>query len=182
MLKKLILTALTLTSFTAFASEPFGSARCYSLPHGVNGQGSSNTVMIPAFDVAGSNSLRVHLTNIDSKPVNIKVALFDSNGQPYAPSDFESSGVFNDSTNTPLGGLNGKTALLKPLETGTFVLNESHLANPLTAQIRWQVDSCDEAAPLTNTIHPKVVVSAKQSSGSSFSNVNIISSKSGNQF
>lgn len=181
MLKKLTLAALVLTSLNAQASS-FGVAECYNLPHGVNGQGSTNTILIPGFDVEGSNSLRVHLTSIDSKPVNIRVALFDETGQPYAPSDFTLGGIFNSSSNTPLGGLNGRTALLKPMEVGVFDIKESHHSGPLTAQVSWQVDSCDRISPLDSVIPPKVVVSVKQMNIDGFNNINIVTSRNGNQF
>lgn len=158
MLKKLSLIALSLTALNANASS-FGAVECYSLAHGENGQGSRKTVMIPAFNVNGSNKLRVHVTNIDSQPLNITIDLFDENGQKYTPTDYSLSGNFNTNANSPLDGQTDGIALLKPLNIGLLEIDETNHTGPLTAQVSWQIDNCELDELFFPSMKPRVSLS-----------------------
>lgn len=182
MLKKLSLIALSVAALNANAAS-FGVAECYSLPHGVNGQGSSNTVMIPAFEVGPSNSLKLLVTNIDSKGLNFKVTLRDQDGNLHTPSDYELGGNFDLGANSPLAGQTGGTALLKSFEVGTVKINESaYTGGPLTAQLSWQVDSCDSTEIFLTNISPKVAVAVEHQSPNGVKNINLVNTREGNQF
>lgn len=182
MLKKLSLIALSLTALNANANQ-FGAAECYSLAHGENGQGSRNTVMVPAFEVGPTNSLKLLVTNIDSKAVNFKVKLLDQAGNLHAASDYSLGGQFNANANSPIEGATDGTALLKSFEVGTINIDESsHTSGPLTAQLTWQVDSCDSTEHFFTTIAPKVSVVVEHQSDDGLKSMEVVSVNDGNEF
>lgn len=134
-MKKLILaTALCFSASFLNAAEQ----TCY-----VDTLGSENTIFAPAANTNGNWSVEYTLTNISSKPVNVKLEFTNINGQNHSPSGVSYFGNF-DSTNDPSNLATG--AVLQPGELGRLILNDDTVTMIGPTKISWSADTCLQEA------------------------------------
>lgn len=130
---------LTLMAMAMFASYASAAIECFDLPHGENGKGSHNSIIIPPFLSSGIALADIYMTNIGSKPINVNLKFYDENGQQVVPTGVSYYGKFSD-FNDPIRKLDGTgIALLSSFHIGRVRIDEEPL---LTGILTWQANAC----------------------------------------
>lgn len=136
--------ALSLGFSTVALASTTPAPTCYSIEHGEEGMGSTNSLTLPHMLTDGAWTTFISVTNTSDKFVNVKVNFSAPDGSPYFPSHFNHNGMFN-ANNSPLM-LNAGGAILKPNETARLNVHEDQYQEVLFGRISWQADACIDSA------------------------------------
>lgn len=143
---------LAIATASLIATSANAGIQCYDLAHGENGKGSTNTILIPPLTTRSPNTmLDVALTNIGSKPVNIKIRLLNQDGQYFKPTGLSYDALFS-SSNDPIAEADGSGwAFLFSNRIGWVRINDPYVGL-FTTEITWSADACLTEA----TLLPKI--------------------------
>ena len=135
--------ALAIATSLLFASSSVSAYECYDLPHGENGKGSKKSAKLPPITSAfGSNSkLDIAIRNQGTRNYNIKIRLYDQDGNVFLPSLVTRKANFS-SSNDPITDISGSgAAFLTPDDIGVVRI-ENTVVDTFTTEITWQTDAC----------------------------------------
>ncbi len=153
---------------------------CYDLPNGENGKGSRNSVYIPPFKIAGGNRRHwIGVTNIGAKAVNVRLTLFNAQGEAYTPTDYVLLEEFDEGNAPVPGSATNGVGLLSSFETGIIRLHENEYPGALSGVLTWQTNACLTKPTMTVTIYS---ISSSSNTNGRFRSQSAVVVNGGNPF
>lgn len=134
----------------------FAAIQCYPQKGAEGGMGSQNTIVIPPFRAHETTRYDVIVSNIGRMPVNVKLRLFNHNGNYHLPGNLSFAHNFS-AENNPVEQLDGSGgAWLKSLETGFVRITDTDHSGHFTGFLTWQANKCLTEPTLSVTLQNSV--------------------------
>lgn len=156
LLRTLSLVATTLITSTSFAYEEDydpDTIFCLPLANGENGQGSTNSAIIPPFYTSGSAWLEVMVNNVGKRPINVHVKILDENGNQHVPTSGVTFGGNFSSSNNPIRQLDQTGWAALPVFNTGYVRIDDNSPGYHSGVITWQADACLDAPTVSVSIN-----------------------------
>ncbi|UAA37718.1 hypothetical protein KIH87_13500 [Paraneptunicella aestuarii] len=145
-----VFSALVLSSMPLLAQAGGNAppATCYSIPHGEDGQGSTNSLYLPPFLTHGKWTGYVTVTNTSDKYINVRLHFKNYDGSVYYPQSYELKGEFN-SSNSPISTSPiNSWAIVRPGRSARIGIFEDSYQDVMFGTVIWQTDACIDQALL----------------------------------